>query len=60
MITFLIGFIVGYIGYPTYKSIKLMVLMHKINTTMAVIKKEHDEIRQMFNEIDKEWNGKND
>lgn len=60
MINFLIGFITGYIWFPTYKAIKILWVMRKIDRTMKEIYREHDEIREMFKEVDKEWNDKNE
>lgn len=59
MITFLIGFILGYIWYPIFKSIRVFILMYKIDKTMKSVYKEYDEIREIFDEVDKDWKEKN-
>ena len=59
MITFILGFIAGYIWYPTFKAIRILLVMREIDRTMAEIHKEYNEIRDTLNEIDREWNEKN-
>lgn len=59
MITFLqifTAFVCGYITYPLYKLWKIYRIAKKIDDTMKSIYAEQKEIREILNEVDKEWN----
>lgn len=59
MITGVIGFILGYMFYPAFKTLRVLIIMYQINKTMGEIYEEYDEIRETLNQIDKEWKEKN-
>lgn len=63
MITFLqllTAFVCGYITYPLYKAWKIFRIAKQIDNTMKSIYAEHAEIRDILNEVDKDWHKKHD
>ena len=54
----LAAFICGYITYPTLKLWKIYRIAKKIDKTLKKIYAEQEEIRNILNEVDKDWHEK--
>lgn len=58
---FLVGtFMCGYITYPLLKMLKIYRLAKQIDNTMKSIYAEQKEIRDLLNEVDKDWHKKHE
>ena len=56
----LTAFVCGYITYPLWKLWRIYRIAKKIDDTMKSIYAEQKEIRDILNEVDKDWHRKHD
>ena len=54
------AFVCGYITYPLYKLWRIYRIAKQIDNTMKSIYAEQKEIRDILNEVDKDWHRKHD